>query len=378
MGFFDFFKKEKPAIKHASFDELDSIILKKKQEIRINELKVIEYIKNRVSLLLNEFDKEIISINNVNLNDKKDDEKFKLIVRGNLDRYADHLINLRYNLAKMQFDDMDDIKKIDSAFQDFEKKSFMNFEKATFLIGKEIGEVVDSIKRFFTDIKKITGDNKEIIDDLKAIGRTNKIIYEIKGFEQIKINLVSDADNIRNNINNLMEEIGILRANMEDIAISRKYNEWLIKKKEFDAKKDKLKLEISELREKIDFKELARIYHSNEKQMGIIKEYRENFHQAFEKDDGERILSIIDKDKEEIKEIIDKIIKTRKGITEYDAGADAVLERENKIREIEDKIRELTNEKLKIEKKIQKTEEKIKDAKSILKQETIHLNLELV
>lgn len=380
MGLFDFFRREKPVhTKQVKFDELKDFISKKRREINISEIKAIGSIKDRINLLLIEFENEILAINQINLDEKKADEKFKLVVKGNLNRYADHLKNLKNNLENLQFDGIQDlVKKIDSTFHDFKKRSFMNFEKATFLIGKELGNVIESIKKFYRDFKEILSDNKELIDNSKILSETEAVINRFMESEQIKNNLYLNINNIEKKVNDFKININMLKKRIEETIKSKEYNEELRKKQEFENKKEKLRREIANLKEIINLKELAGIYHSNEKEMRIIKEHWEDFYHAFEKDNGEAILKLVDKNKWKIQEMINKIIEKQKEITGFVIEEDKVLEIKSEIKKMDDKINELSGEKSKIEKKISQFEEKINDARSMLRQELIKLNLELV
>ena len=380
MGLFDLFRKEKSIqIKKLNFDELKDFISKKRQEINIGEIKVIEFIKNRINLLLIEFENEILAINKINLDNKKEDERFKLIVKGNLNKYTDHLKNLKTNLENLNFSEIQDLfKRIDFIFQDFKKKSFLNFEKATFLIGEELGKVVESIEKFYKDFIEIIESNRPLLDTSKILSDTQKTINRFIEFQKMKDNLHANINDIEKRVNGFDININLFKKDIKDIIESKEYNEMLRKKQEFENKKNKLNMGIANLKEIIDFKELARIYHSNEKQMRIIKEYRENFNSAFEKDNGEAILKFFDKDDKIIQEAIDKVIEKQKEIIRFAPEKDKIFEVKIEIRKIEDKIKELGIEKLKVQKKIFQINDEISDTMNILKQEIIKINLELV
>src|SRR3989338_11262320 len=157
MGIFNLFKKEKPIreVRKVSLNEINEVILKKKQEIKADETDVVNLIKSRVNSLIIEFESEILAINQINLSEKKVEEKTKLIVGENLDRFLVHLKKLKNNLEDMGNGGIQDlIKNLDLNIHEFKNKSYMNFEKATFLIGKELGDVMKSIKTFYMDLNE--------------------------------------------------------------------------------------------------------------------------------------------------------------------------------------------------------------------------------
>ena len=116
----------------------------------------------------------------------------------------------------------------------------------------------------------------------------------------------------------------------------------------------------------IDFKTLAKIYHSTERQMAMIKEFRNNFKESFERYGPEKLLELTDIreiNQEPIKEKINTIDRIKQNIDNMKIGEDITEELETDIEYIKGKITELNSEKfkkIKVDKKFQENKEQIK------------------
>ncbi|MBS3092863.1 hypothetical protein J4466_05595 [Candidatus Pacearchaeota archaeon] len=381
MGIFNLFKKEKPIreVRKVSLNEINEVILKKKQEIKADETDVVNLIKSRVNSLIIEFESEILAINQINLSEKKVEEKTKLIVGENLDRFLVHLKKLKNNLEDMGNGGIQDlIKNLDLNIHEFKNKSYMNFEKATFLIGKELGDVMKSIKTFYMDLNNIFKENKELIETFNLFGRVEKSVEEITKLEEMKNKMSIHIESFEIAGKKSKNDIENLKKKIEYTKESKEYKDKMVKIMEVKTKNDELKKEIDDLRVMIDFKELSGIHHSIKEHMSIINNYRNNFYTAFENDNGKSLLEIIGKNK--INDRINKIIEDQKEISKSSIVIenDEILEIEREITETKNKIIDLNNEKLKAEKKIAYLDEELNNIKCALNKEIISLNIELI
>src|SRR3989344_4523489 len=327
MGIFNLFKKEKPIreVRKVSLNEINEVILKKKQEIKADETDVVNLIKSRVNSLIIEFESEILAINQINLSEKKVEEKTKLIVGENLDRFLVHLKKLKNNLEDMGNGGIQDLIKTFDLFGRVEKS-----------------------------VEEITK-----LEEMK-----NKMSIHIESFEIAGKKSKNDIENLKKKIEYTKE--------------SKEYKDKMVKIMEVKTKNDELKKEIDDLRVMIDFKELSGIHHSIKEHMSIINNYRNNFYTAFENDNGKSLLEIIGKNK--INDRINKIIEDQKEISKSSIVIenDEILEIEREITETKNKIIDLNNEKLKAEKKIAYLDEELNNIKCALNKEIISLNIELI
>ena len=150
MGIFDFFRKKPEAkIEKIKIKELDAHICSLRKEKKASEKSLFDSIKESLEIFTSELDSKNNVLKNISLNEKKADERAKFIIRENLSHYIENLDKLVKELKELESRDLASlIKDIDSLFIGFEQKSRLNFEKATFLIGRELGDVKDSINSF--------------------------------------------------------------------------------------------------------------------------------------------------------------------------------------------------------------------------------------
>ena len=149
MGIFDFFKRKKIELEleeTINFNEIDTWIEKKKQSITKKQQEPKQQIEQLLSDILKELEEGINVLKNLDLTEKKAPERAKLIVKQNLYNFINYLENLIQELEKLTDESFETlISKTNSAFEDFEKKSIMSFQKSTFLIGEELGNIRDII-----------------------------------------------------------------------------------------------------------------------------------------------------------------------------------------------------------------------------------------
>ena len=92
----------------------------------------------------------------------------------------------------------------------------------------------------------------------------------------------------------------------------------------------------SKLREAIDFKTLASIFHSDEKKMRLIKEHQNDFLESIEKDNGETLINLL------IESDLDQHIQEKvKNLLEIKKQSEKEINRveEKKIKDLENEIK---------------------------------------
>ena len=154
MGLFGLFGKKDEKVEIILDTEVRDYVKEKKAEVQ-NEKQVPrnKILENMVKLI-SELEAEIQEIEKIDLNERKADERAKIIIKDNLNNYVVYLRQLISNLSQVNQEEFENIpKKINEVFSDFERKSLISFQKATFLIGKELEKVRESIAKFFRFLK---------------------------------------------------------------------------------------------------------------------------------------------------------------------------------------------------------------------------------
>ncbi|MFW5852748.1 MAG: hypothetical protein ACOCUR_01850 [Nanoarchaeota archaeon] len=387
MALFDFLKKKKKISETPSPVKAADI----KQEYKNLKKKVYsEHDKVRESLLnLSEDFKERVArhteiLEKVDLSDKKEEDKVKRVVKGSVNGFIDHLNRLIMKINQI-FDDVDEKKTAaqlqhatNKALADFETKSYASYEKATYLVGDEMADVLKTINSFSREMKQVMDTNKQSIERLAEITSIEQMKKNVKYAKKEVENIDENISNAEKRMKELHEEIQRLKSRKEEIQDSDKYKQMTEKKNELSKTEKEISSMIDSLSKEVDLKELAKRWHSSNKKMNIIKRYRSNFKEEFRTDLGEELISLHDENIE--KNIIDEIKKVqsldkkKKELTESIDVQDPIEEINSdiakyeesikSIKELNSKLKETKSEKEKIVNSMK--EEIIKRVKSIV------------
>ena len=315
MDIFDFLKKitkekESEDVKadRISFSDAGSWIENKKKEIELKEKNLFVLIKARISQFTHNLELKINIAKSVDVNVKKAEDKLKSATEDGRSKYTE---SLEYFLKSLNNLHEDKIEKmvftIDKLFSDFNKNSHMSYERATILIGKEMGDIKNDIRTFSKDLIGLFDSNKDIIEFSKAI---SIIEAKLKQVDEIK----KDEDRVNEKIISLDKEISDkeneskkIFEEIEKIKKSPEYLGHLRNIRERASLNEDIERDFSNLMKIIDFKALANFHHIFEDKMERVKYYRDKFRINFEKDGGNEILNLLSIAKLNSQEILDKI-----------------------------------------------------------------------
>lgn len=269
------------------------------------------------------------------------------------------------------------IEQVNKIYLDFNKSSFKNYERVTFLIGKEAANIRKSLEVFSRELVKIYEENKLMIDSFENFFRIKEKLNEInlidKSLEDIK------KSSLDKKIKENEEENKNLKQSLEEIKKSPAYLDNLSKEKEIESLREEIKKNIMELKKLIDFKALANIFHISE-QMKTVKNFKGDFQTNFKKDKGETIINLLDEanlNNDAIKEKIN-LIRTKIEKVENYEPEDLTQEVSLKIKKIDSEIDDLKKEKEKEEKIEDKFKTNKKELISVLKEELNKINVEVI
>lgn len=355
MGIFDFFKKKQEQRQKIKIQEIDNWLIEKNKEIENIKESSIQQIKHASNNLISELNQNILKLKSISLDNKKTEERLKLVVKDNLEKY---ISNLNSMIKEIELIDSTDyhkiIIKLDLIISNFKKRSLMHYEKATILIGNELESTKNNLSKFSVEVNRIINENKKIIDN-KNINEISEEILSLKTASK----LIQESDEkiliFNEKIKFLEEEISNYLNSIESLKNSNEYKIEI--KQNTDICNAKLEKEnkINDLKDMIDFKELSKNFHSDAKKMKIINGFKDNFKDSFEKD-IEKLISLLI-------EFQGKNDKIQKSIEEINLLSEKIKEQEvNKIRKISEEIS-------KINYKISKNREEITSLKQEIIQE---------
>lgn len=368
--------KTEEHVEKINLTNLPEKINSKKNEYQKKEREILELIQNLVFKMILELEERVRVLDKVSVSEKKVEEKVKIIVRENLIWYVSHTKKLIQSLKNL--DKESPIEDINKKFSDFEKKSEPSFQKATFLIGKELSDVKDSISSFFKELKEIIKENKEFFDNYSIIKLADKKIFELENLKKSQLEIEEQMKNTELLEDDKKKAIEILNREISSVKKSEKYIEKQKQKEKYKKSSEELKKELDKLRESIDFKALASVFHVSEKKMALIKEYKDNFYSEFMSDSGEGLVDLLNESKlnPEIPMKIKEIIKKHEELAEF-KEEDETKEIESNIKKIETELEKINEEKTKQEKRLVKLGENQTTLISEIRTELIKIGLEL-
>ncbi|MFH1710984.1 MAG: hypothetical protein ABH840_01605 [Nanoarchaeota archaeon] len=355
---------------------LEAWLKENKSELEKQDQQVSESIKSRVNILISELEQQILILEKVDVSSKKAEEKIKLVVKENLSLYVRYLNNLIERLKDIN--EEKPLDHLDIIFSDFSKKSELTYQKATFLIGKELGQSREMISRFSKDIKGIVNQNHELYTKLALVKELEKKQKDKINLEDSESKIKAQQEQINFKIEDKKAAVKIINAEIESVKSSESYEKEKERENKQRQEKEDLIKEAGKVRELIDFKNLASIFHVSEKKMGIIKEYNAHFFPSLEVDNGKSLISLLIEANYsmEIQEKLSDLIKKHQKIANFQKK-DETIELESEIKKIKHEITLLEEEQAKLE----KAKDKLKENKQALINEIklglIELNIEL-
>ncbi len=322
MGIFSFLKKafkepEKESEekeKKITLSEVEDAVQEKEGETEKREKHEIKKIEARIKEFTEEIKDKITILNEVNVEAKEKNEKVKSTVNEGRKKYTEHLEKLiesledvvnfgsigKVNLKKVTED-------INSAFIRFNTHSGKSYERATILIGKEMGSIKEAMKKFSTELIELFNEDQELISTSKKLTQIKSKLEELKKIDEELIKSEEELKNIILDINTKEKLKKERQENLDRIKKSQEYLDNLEKKNNLEFRKNEIRKEIQGLRTMIDFKGLSNFYHIFEDRMEVVKRYRDNFSEEFREDNGNRLLNLLNESKLNTEEIYDKI-----------------------------------------------------------------------
>ena len=381
MGIFDFLKRKKiEEEQKISFNEVKTLIENKRKDISEKEKEFFTDVKNKISLDIKEITKKLTILENIDVKEKKVEDRVKLIVRENLNNYINQVKTLIESLNNLKEENLETlIKNINDIFSGFDKRSNMSYQKATFIIGKEIAAVRESIGSLSKKLVEIFDENKEIIDTSKTLSLIKHKLNQIDEINETRNKIDERITFFDNELINIKESDNKILENIEEIKKGENYLKNLQKKQEIKLAKEALTKEFFNLKEMIDFKALGNIFHTDKDKMDIIKSHKENFTEVY---DGS-ILNLLEEAElnnnniltkvEEINDI-EKKIKNKKDLIERDE-TQSLLDESKKIRIDIDNLNNEKQKELKTSNKLKVNKEETIDS---IKQELTKINIKVI
>jgi len=363
MGIFDFLKKKQTQEnkQEIKFEDIGNWIYSEKERINLGQQAPKKQIEYALKILIEEIELGLPALKKIDLKERKEHERAKLIVLENLDKFTHLLEKLIQDLKVISEESLEKlVNKINLTFSKFDKQSSMHFQKATFLVGKELELIQQKVSKFFSEFNKTIKENEMGFKRGKLVLEIDGELSKFKKEEKIEEEILLIIKSIEKDINQSEKKIKEHDKKINLFKNTEEYVKQSKNKNELENLKKDLVKQINSLKDSIDFKLLSGIYHSIETKMKVIKEFKEDFKEALEKYGKNEFLELInikEINQEAIKRKIENIEEIKEKINQFNLNEDITEELEKELNYLKNEIKDKEIEILENEKKIRKIEE---------------------
>ena len=343
--------------------------LPSKLESKINELTLLkkqlkEDILKRISIFEIEVNERIKSLENIDISQRKEYDKIKIIVKENLALYISYLKRTVDNLKDADDKEIEEyINRLFFILNEFNRVSSKPFEKAAILTGNELSITRATIKLFIQDINKIVEDNNFIFDKSRLCNTLSNLLSESKKLTLLHTEIEKKLAKMNATLENARIEHDLLKNKLLEIKEGDYFKEDNQEKIDYRNKLDSLEKEIQAIKKELDLKSLLKKFHHDIKIDQLVRNYINDFKNTLKEDKELRIIDIIENDDKKyiskIKEIQDTIIylnpiTTTKTDQEIALLEEKIKEESMHILNLDDNIKNEIKRKEKLSMKLQK------------------------
>lgn len=356
-------EKEPEKIK-VKLSEIHPILKENKEKIKEKENSIISIIKTNIDSFSKEIKEKVEIVEKVDIDSKEKNNKVKAIVYEGRKKYIEFIERLLNNLEEhKEIENFEELmEKINYSFSKFNENSMKSYERATVLIGKEMGNIKESLKKFSTETLEIYNENKKIISEKKNILLSESKLKENLEIQDKLNKIEEDSNELKDKISQKEKTLNEKLTKLKKIKDSEEYLKNIQLKEAISSKEEEIKNQISNLRQNIDFKSLSSFFHIFPEKMNYIKRYKDSFLLEFKEDKGKSLTNLLNeaglnnnKISEEIKDINNKEEALEKQKKEIKEDPTHVISSE--IETLKENIKSWENEIDWIEKKREKLKE---------------------
>ena len=301
MGIFNFlkkFSKKEPEIvvtEKVEFSNIKYFLENKKQQLKLQEEEFLNKFKEINNNLINSLQEKIKQLENLDLDQKKAEDRIKIIVKENFKSYLYYVELLIKDISNLEEinSSLDMISKINSTFLNFQKKAETSYQKATYLIG-ELGQIKGEISNYFKKTETLIKENDDIIKISRILESIGKKLEELLKIDNISKEIDKEKSKNEEKINEVNNKIRNHEEEIIKIKNSDEHKELLKNEETLNKKDSELEIQIIKIKNLINLKTLSGICHKSEKDMIIIKNYRNNFINAFKEDSNNKLKEILE------------------------------------------------------------------------------------
>ena len=357
-------KKGETVKKVIQIEELPSKLESKINELTLLKKQLKEDILKRISIFEIEVNERIKSLENIDISQRKEYDKIKIIVKENLALYISYLKRTVDNLKDADDKEIEEyINRLFFILNEFNRVSSKPFEKAAILTGNKLSITRATIKLFIQDINKIVEDNNFIFDKSRLCNTLSNLLSESKKLTLLHTEIEKKLAKMNATLENARIEHDLLKNKLLEIKEGDYFKEDNQEKIDYRNKLDSLEKEIQAIKKELDLKSLLKKFHHDIKIDQLVRNYINDFKNTLKEDKELRIIDIIENDDKKyiskIKEIQDTIIylnpiTTTKTDQEIALLEEKIKEESMHILNLDDNIKNEIKRKEKLSMKLQK------------------------
>ncbi len=305
-------KKDKTIKEIIQIEELPSRLDSKINELKALKERLKDVISKRVSDFETEANEKIISLKNVDISQRKEYDRIKIIVEENLNLYISHLKKTIDNIKYAEKEEIEEyINRLFRALNEFNRISSMPFEKATILIGDELSSTRKIVRSFIQDINKIVEDNNLIFEKCRLYYALSNLLSKSRQLTLLHVETESKITEITDTLKNSSIEHELLKSKLSEIREKDDFKRDNQEKLAYRKRLDSLEQDIQSIKRELDLKSLLKKFHHDRVIDQLVRNYVNDFRNALKEDKELKIMDIIDGNNEkyfsQLKEIQETI-----------------------------------------------------------------------
>jgi hypothetical protein len=293
MAIFNFLKKKKEQPKLSiKIEELAGIIENEEGVLNAQLDKFKEDIKSDVLSFSSGLKSLLPAIESVDLEKRKENEKLKQLVLESKNLYLSFLKKMILDFKNLDSKDAKEyLSRAQAIFNTFSNNSHGSFERATILIGKELGGIREKINEFARNFNEKIRLNSNF-DKLALLEKIKSSLKSVMDTEILIEKAESSAKLSEENLLHLENQKKSTEKEIEEYKKSPAYQGYLSEQKRIVEENNSITRNLMEFKQKIDFRGLSKFFHGTKK-MHVIKEYSENFRDKVAEDSSLEIIGLI-------------------------------------------------------------------------------------
>jgi len=299
MGLFDFFKSKKVVgeAREVNLEKAKEIIKREAKEGR-EGLKVArkELLEKVNSFVLN-IRERILVLNKIDLKEKREHERIKLLTLQGLKEYIIWLDRLVESLNKVKVDFGFDVdlyfRGIEISVNNFLKGSRGKLQRATILIGDELAVTEKIFMEFFKEVNGAIEENVSVFSKMKGVKKLEAEELELSKVKKTRKGIFDSVSKLEMEVARLVADRSDIENELYVFEKSKEYGSWMERKDGVRKEKVFMRKEIDRIKEIIGLKDLLKKFHGVESKWKLIGNYRRNFLEALEEDGELEIVNLL-------------------------------------------------------------------------------------